>query len=526
MSGRDLSMAGSDRTLAEPRRLIEHGEASRDMAAASLRDILRTLLRRRWPMIGIMLGAVLCSLAYLLLESSTYTASTRVLVRVGRDKLTAVATADNAPGSFVFSERPENVNDGIEIFASPAVLERSFPVLRARLEEMRANAPPPPPWRQRLDDARASVSDLMRTVLRPVRQVFGVRELTGDEALVEEFRRAISAAPIKETSVFVAAFRWSDPTFAAFAMNTILDSFLLEHVRVMSASRDAADFYRGEAARIENELQGVAATLTTYGRDNRLTDPTAEKQVVLGLIASLEREIATAQVAQEQTRRRIDDVRRQYADGTAWPSTPGIPQVTLSQMSDLDARFAELLNQRSLLLRQMLPTSRDVRLLDEQIGALRLQKRDALLGYLEDRLRADQEVQSATEVRLAEARQRLDRVQEIESGYLELQGRRDMLLTRNRDLQREVERLTLNLALDTEQPASVRVLARASPPVLPTWPRRSLVVGLAAAFGLLLAIAYAVFAQFFDRSVSTEGDLRRVLGVPVLGRLPELPRLR
>ncbi len=526
MSGRYLSTSGPDRTPAEPRRFIEHTEAPRDVPAVSLRDIVRTLFRRRWPIIGIMLGAVLCSLAYLLLESSTYTASTRVLVRVGREKLTSVATADNTPGSFIFSERPENVNDGIEILASPAVLERSFPALKARLEEMQANAPPPPPWRRRLNEAREYVSGAVRTVMDPVRRLFGVRELTGDEALAEEFRRALSAAPVKETSIFVAAFRWSDPTFAAFAMNSLLDSFLLEHVRVMSASRDAADFYRGEAARIEAELQTVSSNLTTYGRENRLTDPTAEKQLVLGLISSLEREIATAQVSQEQTRRRIDEVRQQFADPANWPSTPGIPQVALAQMSDLDARYAELLNQRSILLRQLLPTSRDVRLLDEQIAALRIQKRDALLGYLEDRLRAEQEAQGATTIRLAEARQRLDRVQEIESGYLELQGRRDMLLSRHRDLHREAERLTLGQALDTEQPASVRVLARASPPPLPTWPRRSLVVGLAAAFGLLLAIAYAVFAQFFDRSVSTENDLRQTLHLPVLGRLPEMARLR
>jgi len=524
MKARDLPPAAPRAPPAAARRVIEPVEAPGEARAVSLRDILRTVFRRRWPMIGILLGAVFCSLAYLMIEASTYTASTRVLVRVGREKLTSVATPDNQGANFVFSERQENVNDGIEILSSPAVLERAFPALRAHLDAMAANAPPPPPWRRQLNEMRSAVTGAIRTVTRPVGQLFGARELTEEEALTERLRRSLTAAPVRETNVFVAAFHWSDPAFAAFALNTLLDAFLQEHVRVMSAARGAIDFHRGEAARIEAELQAVSADLARYGRENSLTDPSAEKQVILSLISTLEREMAMTQIAEDQGRRRIEELRREFAGGATWPSTPGIPQVALSQMADLDNRYAELSARRASLLNQLRPTAREIQLLDAQIAALRQQKLDALLGYLGDRLRADQEAQRATAERLSEARRQLERVQEIESGFLELQGRRDQLLTRNRDLQREIERLTLASALDAEQPTSVRVLARAAPPLLPTWPRRSLVVGLAAGFGLLMAIAYAVFAQFFDRSVSTEDDLEQILALPVLGRLPELPR--
>ena len=56
----------------------------------------------------------------------------------------------------------------------------------------------------------------------------------------------------------------------------------------MSAARGAIDFHRGEAARVEAELQTVSADLARYGRENSLTDPSAEKQVILSLIATLE----------------------------------------------------------------------------------------------------------------------------------------------------------------------------------------------------------------------------------------------
>jgi uncharacterized protein involved in exopolysaccharide biosynthesis len=78
-------------------------ELGGEMPVVSLRDVLRTLFRRRWPMLAIMVGAVLCSIIYLMFESSSYTASTRVLVRVGREKLSTVSPADSLTGNFIFS---------------------------------------------------------------------------------------------------------------------------------------------------------------------------------------------------------------------------------------------------------------------------------------------------------------------------------------------------------------------------------------------------------------------------------------
>jgi uncharacterized protein involved in exopolysaccharide biosynthesis len=500
-------------------------ELGGEMPVVSLRDVLRTLFRRRWPMLAIMVGAVLCSIIYLMFESSSYTASTRVLVRVGREKLSTVSPADSLTGNFIFPERPENVNDEIEIMRGPAVLARALPVLRARLEEIIANAPRPPLWRRVLNGAKTLAKDSVTLLTWPVRMLLGGRTLTDDEALAEQVSRALGAASIKETNIFIAGFTWDNAEFAAFGMNTVLDAFMQEHVRVMSSAREATEFYRQQALRAEADLHQVAADLLGFSREAGLGDPTAEKNVVLTLVGTLERDLALAQVAETQAVRRAEEVRREFSATTGWPSTPAVPQVQLTQMADLDARYAEMTSRRMGLLLQFQPTSRDVRELDAQIAGLRAQKRDALLTYLNDRVRAEQQAQNATTERLQDARQRLDRVQTMESRYLELQGRRDQLLIRTRELHREIERLTLHNALDLQESASVRVLARATPPLLATWPKRSLVVGLAAAFGILLALAYAVFAEFFDRTVSTERDVERALGLPVLARLPELPRL-
>ena len=69
--------------------------------------------------------------------------------------------------------------------------------------------------------------------------------------------------------------------------------------------------------------------------------------------------------------------------------------------------------------------------------------------------------------------------------------------------------------------ASVTQLSPAMQPNRPSAPRKPLILGLAAAFALIAAAAYVIIAEFFDRSFSTDRDVARVLGLPVMASIPE-----
>jgi uncharacterized protein involved in exopolysaccharide biosynthesis len=509
--------------LPPARRTIEI-DAPIALPGVSLHDILRTMLRRRWPMFGIMLGAVLCSLVYLFLESSTYVASTRVLVRVGREKLSTVTFPQVNASNFMFTERPENVNDEVEIMRSPAVMQQAYPILRERLEELAAAAPPPSLLRQLIAEAKAIGKSGARLAAWPLRVITGRRDLSPEEALFETIARSLVAAPVRETNVFGVSFSWGDPHFAAFGLNTVLDAFIQEHIRVQSSSAQAVEFYREREAIAVAELRELEATMDATGRAAGVADPLAEKQVVISLLTGLERDLSQARIAEEQTTRRAAELRRQAEIGTEWPSTPGVPQVQLVQLSDIDARYAEISGRRNAALTQLRPTSREVRDLEQQIADLRRQKYAALIGYLEDRIATEQEVQVAARARIAEAHARQASLQAIEARFISTQSRRDQLLLRIREYRQQIDYLQLLRALDADDQSSVRVLSPAMPPLRPSWPRATLLLGLALGCGMLLAVAYAVFAEFFDRTVSTERDAERVLGLPVVARLPEVAR--
>jgi uncharacterized protein involved in exopolysaccharide biosynthesis len=197
-----------------------------------------------------------------------------------------------------------------------------------------------------------------------------------------------------------------------------------------------------------------------------------------------------------------------------------VPQETQTALVDLDSRYAQLVATRNKLLAQFRPDSPVVIDVDAQIARLRPQKQQALLGYLADRLRIQEQAEASMRTGLTAAHAELNRLREIENGYLALQGKRDQLLNQLKEYQTLTGQLEVQRALNARDVSSVSVLSRAEPPALPTWPRKGLIMGLAALFSVLLAVGYVIVMEFFDRTVSTERDLEAVMGVPVIARVP------
>jgi uncharacterized protein involved in exopolysaccharide biosynthesis len=514
---------------------LDYGDASfarepRMLPSISLRDILRPIGRRIWPAATIVVVALLGTFIYLLLISPTYLAVSKVLVHVGREKLSPLTMSGAPANNFVFSERPENINDEIEILQSPPVMDRSFPILQAKLEELAALAGQEPPphtvfeWaKYAFRTARRTVTDaatwLLDTVKAPLYAIGFSQRVAPEVALHEQLTNAIGVTAVKETNVFAVSFGWSNPYFAAFALNTIMDAYQQEHVRVQANLTGAVDFYHEQQVRAEAELARTTSDLEAYAKASGASDPVAEKQIQLTLIGQLERQLAEDEVNAQQTRDRIAAV-HDSKDISGWPATPGVPQETQTALVDLDSRYAQLVATRNKLLAQFRADSPVVADVDAQIARLRPQKQQALLGYLADRLRIQEQAEASMRTGLTAAHGELNRLREIENGYLALQGKRDQLLNQLKEYQTLTGQLEVQRALNARDVSSVSVLSRAEPPALPTWPRKSLIMGLAALFAVLLAAGYVIVMEFFDRTVSTERDLEAVMGVPVIARVP------
>lgn len=499
----------------------------------SIRDIVEVIFRHMLAIVLILGLSVFGSVGYVMLVTPSYVSEVKVLVRIGREKLAPLTLGTEPTSNFLFNERVENTNDQIEILRNPAMMAKVFPTLRDRYLEMAAMTQQKPPpetilqwakyiFSQAKDMAKDAADWVMAMAKEPLYLLGISQRPTPEEMLFEQFRASFWATFIKETNVIVLSFAWSDPHFAAFALNAYVDTYRREHVRVLSDLSGAVAFYDAQAERTDRELTRVNQEIDRYLADERLMDPVSEKQLALALINTLERQQSDARITEQQTKARLASFQRKYHETDEWLETPGIAQVTLSGMADLDARHGELLTRRNALLTQLRPTAREVKNLDAEIAALRTAKLNGLMNYLTDRLANEQEEQRVVSAKLDEQRERLERLNVVTARYSTMQDRRDQLQNQLKSYRKQIEGLGVHQALNEQNFASIAVLNQATPASRPSVPRKGMIVGLAALFGLLFAVSYVILREFFDNSFANERDVSQGLGLPVVATVPDI----
>ena len=296
--------------------------------AVELSSITGALRRRLWPILLMVVVAVLLATAAIALLPRSYQAQTKVLVRVGREQVAPLEQSGTRFNNFLLTQRTETTNDEVEILRRPQLLDAAFPNLKALLEARRAAVPPHAgPW-------QAALGWLEQT-WAPVRvwliDVNLVTNESPDQRLRQRFAAAIDVAVVRETNILVVGFTWDDPVFAAEALNAFLQTYEHEHVRLQSDVSGMADLYRKQAARTEAELGEATAALNRFATESGASDPAAERQVVIVRLQELGRELNDGNVEQQQTVRQMAEFRDQFAQTTNWLETPAIAQTASSR---------------------------------------------------------------------------------------------------------------------------------------------------------------------------------------------------
>ena len=234
--------------------------------AFDLRDALAALFRHIRPALLILVAAIVGAGIYLLLTPAEYTADAKLIIRLGREKAGAPLQG-GANQNYMFSERAQNVNNEIEILRDPSIVRDEFAALK-QMTPTGDPGPPPADWidwfiyqgRQVLRSAKAVKTWIVETVRVPFEAVGLLRHLTPDEKLYEAYLAAFKVAFVKETDVIVTGFTWTDPHFAAQALNRLLDAYKRRHVEVY-ADETPASFYQSKLERARADLAAIDAQL-------------------------------------------------------------------------------------------------------------------------------------------------------------------------------------------------------------------------------------------------------------------------
>jgi uncharacterized protein involved in exopolysaccharide biosynthesis len=470
--------------------------------AEQIRDILHVIFKRKRLIGALFLAVALPGLIATYLRKPSYMATAKVMISTQRSDPTLQPTDLTKLESIQLNE--SLVNSEVQVISSRDLLER---VVRTLAVSGDGNGPP----------------HVEKT------GTFGSGILS--------LGNNLSITPVKDSNVIQIDYKLSDPSEATRTVNRVVDEYLAYHA-VVHGSKGLSQFYDEQQRILEKRLHDSEDELGAFSEREGVVSPKDEIAAAVraaGDIGSTLRDIVAGisgteeriRVTREQIAAQPEVIKHEQSLGI----NPAITQLT-SQLVDRQT-------DRITLLRKYMEKDRHVHDNAEEIAELKAQldvetserptvvthqlfrvnslREDRLrtLLDLEGSLREMQARQAVAEEELSRANRALVSLQQkgIEYDRLEeeVKNRRD---TYELYVKREQE-ARISQAMDEQKLVNVDVVQRPALP-LARADTQGISIALSIVAGLVIGVAGAFGREYLSRSLCSEGDVGRLLGLPVL----------
>lgn len=450
-------------------------------------DYVRTAVRHRW---WAALGFALLSapvVAFTLLSTPVYQASTRLLI----------------------GERPTTPEVGRPAQGPEPQLSSTDAETLTQMVRNRALA-------------RESVAGLSLWN-RPEFAPYVASATTDDEralALVDPFLSRLSAAVLPDSTVMLVSFESADPQVAAQAANFVASRFIERDRESRFNSAGAAVEWLNK--RLAEQRQAVAdaeTALQTYRAQQDALSLSDRQNIVVEKLSDLNSSVTQAKTDRLGREAQYQLLQTLKGDPAALEGFPAI--ASNGQVQALKLQIAQLTRQDAELANRLGPKHPErvqvASALESTQQRLAAEIAKVARGVETEYLTAVAQEQSLTEALNQQKREALT---------LDRKGVQYAALEREAVSARQVYDALLQqtraAAMNSDlQQSSIRVLDPAEPPGAPVRPRRGQGLAAASLLGLLGAAAGVIGREYTRRRVHSPQDLERHLGLPVLALMPK-----
>jgi len=357
-------------------------------------------------------------------------------------------------------------------------------------------------------------------------------DLGDDERLrlaVESLKKSLSVTSVTNTRLIRVAVRSKDPELAMQITNAICRAFIKRNVESKRSEANAVlAFVSDQVSQVSASLDRAEEDLLRYKQTEHITILADEAKLKLDRLAELESQYQQVKLDRQILQARINGVQRLNPNKAALESVADTPSVKALQdrLTAVESDFSRLKpgDPSAELLRQQADSlERDIqaeieRALEAEKGepansVLQLQlaeytSRDIILSAQEEVLRKQIAVDEADISRLS--------TQEINLFKLERARRiNDELYSALMKAKNEAQIEAIS------QIGSIDVIDPAVIPIDPVSPRKreNLIVGFL--LSLLMGVCFTFLLEYFDNTVKSEEEAKKLLGIPLLGHIPK-----
>jgi polysaccharide biosynthesis transport protein len=486
-------------TMTEPQ-LAASAPAEADDDEINLLEYWQVLRDRRWTIAAVAATIFMLALAFTLLMTPIYRASSTLQIERDTMKIMDV--------------------EGVTPTESP--MDRDFYQTQYELLQSRSLA------RRVVQDLKLVDQPVFAEVMASVDEQMERQQADGqkpasrgearERALIEPVLKALTIEPVRNSRLVKLNFDSPDPKLSARVANAWADAFIASNLeRRFDASSYARKYLEERLAQLKGKLEDSEKALVTFATDEQIVS-VGEDQPSLSAqnLGELNASLAQAQAA----RIKAEAAWQQASAGDGL----GLPQVVSSQLiqklresrSLLAAQYQEQLRTYKADYPDMLRLSGQIAETDRQIAAEVAHIRAAVKSEYD----AARQQETLLESRLGG----------LKDDVLDLQGRSIQynILRREAETNRQLydgllQRYKEIGVVGNVGANNVSVVDRADVPEERHSPRLSLNLAVGLLLGLFAGVLAAFLLHHLDRSIHSPKMLEDTLGLPVLGAIPRLP---
>ncbi|MGD8399404.1 MAG: Wzz/FepE/Etk N-terminal domain-containing protein [Bacillota bacterium] len=463
-------------------------ESYTDETTLDLKDLLKTVKKRRGLILSIFCIAMILALIISLIMPKVYQAETTLRIKQSKglgDSLLASMPMGN----------PMVTKQQMSTYAE---IMKSRTVLEAVIRKVYADAP---------EEKKPKYQDLLKR---------------------------ITTTPVRDTEILQIAVEATDPAEAKLIANTLVDTFIDRVTKLVRSEQEMVrKFIGGRLQQAKKELDKAETTLETYKREQKIAAPDEETKALVERMSGILKLAAENQVELSTAQARLENIKLQISrEKVGFIAENQLITQFKGKLAEQEVQLAGLLEQYTesypevKALRAAIATTRAglnseiARVVNAEASSLNPVHQNLLQG----KIQTEAELAAGTAQKTA-----IDRIIDADERTLATLPAKEQGLTRVMREATLTQEIYVMLAKRYEeakisevmQPRDVQVIDRAIALDKPIKPKKALNMMIAAFLGLFAGTGLALALEYINKTVNSADDVRDYLNLPILGTIPD-----
>lgn len=477
-----------------------------------VQNFLQLVRKRQRLILQIFLGVLLTTVAVVFTRTPIYTAKTVLLIE--RQAPRALDIREVVSPQLALPDEYDYYKTQFEVLRSEGLAAKVISQQALETDRYFALSSPEQSSFSWLGSALASVRKVFHsnaTMTKiPDDQLLGV-----DPRVIAKYLQELTIDPVQKTRLVAISFSAPDPSLSARIANAHAEAFIQQGVELRSrATEDARNFLEGKLVELKKRVEDSESALNLYRQQQGILSLDDRENVVVGRLVDLNKLLTEAEAERIGLEAQVRLVRKRD-----FGSLPSVLSNTLIQT--LRAQLTTIEGEYAALAAQFKP------------GFPRLDQLKAQLDETRNRLNV--EIQKAVDgieslhlTAAAKEQELRQKMVEQKNAALNLKNAsvEFAILSRevdtNRQLYDSVLQRIKEIGVATDSYSSnITVVDKATPPIVPSKPKKVLSLLFGSLLGLLGGIGLASVLEYLDNTVKSPEDVQRLLRLPNFAVVPD-----